>query len=364
VKNQASQSSAQLAAAAFPEEWSPEWTRWLQSLARASEVDAAALGPALGAALAALDGLLVEDLPAVGSGVGGERVVPRDSGSVAVGGGSVAVSEGGKEAEVAAASARNAWEQDGYEEEEEETRPSPDHPWMSVLTWPAPGGLPRTKNLKKGDYVLLLTQEAGRHRRGQVHVVHSARLGIVSVELCGGEGVVVFQISCVEYRTLTSSEVALIERTLGCGFMQLSPAEQQEQEELLLLHDRSPVEAVQATKGPAQSAERTLLHAGGGGGGRGSAPHLLAPSGNRGAECGKGGAEALVGGGGLGGRERSEFVDDAREDVLLHRKSLWDETGAPAERNMHDLKALRKKVDDAREARDDERMRDVTLRYA
>jgi len=197
------------------------------------------------------------------------------------------------------------------------------------------------------------------------------------VEMCGGEGVRVFQISCVEYRTLTSSEVALIERTLGCEFMQLSPAEQQQQQ-MLLLHDRSPVEAVQATKGPAQSAERTLPHAGGGGGGgggrggggggggggRGSAPHLLAPSGNRGAESGKGGAEALGGGEGVGWEGGRELLDDAREDVLMHRKSLWDETGAPAERNVHDLKALRKTVEDAREARDDERMRDVTLRYA
>jgi hypothetical protein len=70
---------------------------------------------------------------------------------------------------------------------------------------------------------------------------------------------------------------------------------------------------------------------------------------------------AARGWGGGGGRE---LLDDAREDVLMHRKSLWDETGAPAERNVHDLKALRKTVEDAREARDDERMRDVTLRYA
>jgi len=125
-------SVSQLAAAAFPEEWSPEWAGWLQSLARAPEVETAALGPALGAALAALDGTLCE---------GGDASASNSSAADA-GRGEGDGEEGQKAAAAAAAAAaRNSSVQDDYEMEE--ARPSPDHPWMSVLQWTAPGGRPR-----------------------------------------------------------------------------------------------------------------------------------------------------------------------------------------------------------------------------
>jgi hypothetical protein len=42
-----------------------------------------------------------------------------------------------------------------------QARQSEDHPWMSVLQWPAPGGPPRFRDVKNDDLVLLLTAEAG-----------------------------------------------------------------------------------------------------------------------------------------------------------------------------------------------------------
>jgi len=302
-------SALALASEAFPHEWSPEWTQWLQGLVSLNAVDAAALGPALGAAMAVIDGTLDETEPSANLNChahecatgGGERRVDGDE-------------EGSESARA---------EEDWDEWEVEIARPSPDHPWMSVLKWPAPGGLPRLKKLKKDDSVLLLSEEAGRYRRGRVQQVHSAKAGIVSVDFCAGEGVKVLQLYCTHYRVLTLEEVATIERAIGCRFMELSPAELQQQLSRKE-HASETVEAVQVSKirkittsepdAPAARRPDTAIN--------GKSPEV--PSKLRCDDCPNGVGVIVVGGG--GGRD---FIERGgrEDDMHMHRKTLWDEVG-------------------------------------
>ena len=323
-------SAADLAPTAFPEEWSTEWTRWLQGLVSLREPDAAALGPALGAALAAIDGRLEQEQSDGGSnGSGGDDEVKTQTvvaGRVVEGGSMDETAESGKALQM------GDFVDDDYSEVE--ARPSPHHPWMSVLTWPAPGGMPRTKNLRKGDFILLLAQEAGNGRRGCVDKVHSAKMGIMSVELCADEGVKVLQLSCTQYRLLTSEEVSTIERAIGCAFMQQSPAEAQQP---LQQSTGPPVEAVTVTKlagvsgaGACASISSTLAAAAGRWGAADwPATRRADAAGGLKLSCDTSGASQVawdhsVGGGYVDG---AGMGIEAKAEKSAHRTTLWDEVG-------------------------------------
>jgi len=307
-------SAAALASAAFPVEWSPEWSKWLQQIVSVEGKEAAALGPALAASLAAVDGMLEEPAGDVGS----NAPALLEGGDGNRGNGTVDVSN------------TNSWEAPAAScYWDAEARPSADHPWMSVLAWPAPSGLPRAKHLKEGDYVLLLSAEAGKFRRGCVLAVHSARAGVMSVDVCAGQGVKVLQLSCVEYRVLTSEEVATIERTIGCAFMGTSPAEAERQEgEAAADADPAvqvlPAKAIKAASSPAAAHD----------------PNPSELDAHTAASARTADAAGVVNGAALEAElavaadvagHGLQLEELAEEDAATaHRHNLWDASGAPA----------------------------------
>lgn len=298
--NIASGNVSALAAAAFPPEWAPTWTQWLQKLLAVGSVDAAAIGPASVAAIAAMDGTLQD----ADVGVNGTGQV-------------------------------HDWGQDDVTDE---AYPSADHPWMSVLEWPAPGGVPRMKDLKKDDPVLILSDEAGALRRGRVEKVHSVKAGLVSINLCGDGGVKVFQLNSTQYRVLSSDEVATIERTIGCRFMGHSdgitsteaPPVESAHSIIKKEEEGTITKASSSTDNPTFSDVEPVSA-------KRSNGRFMVEDGDRGT-----------------GLDGMNVLDE-------HRKPLWDETGAPTVRCHKDLPALRQAVEAAREIREEERIREAAL---
>lgn len=331
-----------LASSAFPDEWSPEWTRWLKNMVSIDPREAAALGPALSASMAAVDGILEQ----TEGDANGQALNVTD--------GDRQRSSHASRAGAAAPDEPCDW--DG------EARPSADHPWMSVLEWPAPSGLPRAKNLKEGDCVLLLSDEVGRFRRGRVHTVHSAKTGVMSVDICAGHGVKVLQLSCLQYRVLTSDEVATIERTIGCSFMAMSVAEKEHERDAAEGDASSEVPVVLPVKAVAAPSAVDRAR------GRGDSQDAAASSALMVDVAGEPHAgDEQNGAAPAAGRacQRPQSAQDSvvvREGTCSSRHNVWDETGAPKVRVVEDLPALRQVVECAKEVEDEAQVRDATLR--
>lgn len=314
---------------AFPDEWAPEWTQWLQGLVKLNKVDAAALGPALGAAMAAIDGTL-------DSTTGGHSLE-------AVEGRTNEQHQASTNEQPLGIKDKATSPRDYHQEHEVEDLSSTRHdpPWMRVLKWPPPAGLPRNKHLKKGDCVVLLSEEAGPSRRGRVHEVHSAKNGIMSIEMGGGGGVKVLQLARTHYRVVTAEEVATIERAIGCAFMQRSATEEQGENEDQQHADIAPVEPFQvvkascswdgSTRGDAQAPlsrpADDAVHV------QESAEHAK-NGGESNLVCG---AACSTGEVGCWGLWQGQSLANARGgNVQMHRSTLWDEVrGFVCWRCMH-----------------------------
>ena len=341
--SQSSSSAPALAPSAFPDEWSPEWTRWLREMVSVDPREAAALGPALAASLAVVDGILDEAVDCGGSDALDPKGGDRQRASI----------DGAKSAQPC------DWDEDA--------RPSADHPWMSVLEWPAPSGLPRTKDRKEGDHLLLLAEEAGKFRRGRVREVHSAKMGIMSVEVCAGHGVKVLQLSCSEYRILTSDEVATIERTIGCSFMDMSAAEKGQQRAAMNSDAVDEVPAVLPVKAivvPSQAVANGRSNAQVApqcSSGTVVSDRMVGVTGESQGECED--KDGATGAGCAGHRRQTAEVGiGAHSRASAHWHNVWDVTGAPALRVVEDLPALRQAVECAKEVQDEAQVRDATLK--
>jgi hypothetical protein len=187
------------------------------------------------------------------------------------------------------------------------------------------------------------------------------------VEVCAGHGVKVLQLSCSEYRILTSDEVATIERTIGCSFMDMSAAEKGQQRAAMdsdavdEVPAVLPVKAIVVPSQPVATARSNAQVAPQCSSGTVVSARMVDVTGESQGEC-EDKDDATAAGCACHRRQTAEDGIGAHSRASHHWHNVWDVTGAPALRVVEDLPALRQAVECAKEVQDEAQVRDATLK--